>query len=71
MWPLVAAVDIGLVPYQLDLVDSRKKAFEGSLPEADAAHREAAHVAARSPADGAAVVLPCGEPWRALCLRDH
>src|SRR5688500_18691018 len=50
---------------------ARQLAHQGSLPEADAAHGEAAHVAPRSPAHLAAVVRLNREARCALRLGDH
>src|ERR687896_419983 len=49
---------------------ARKQPIEGALPEADTAHREAPHVAARAAADLTAVVLPDPEARCALRPRD-
>src|SRR5262245_9827397 len=45
-------------------------AQQGTLPEADPAHREPAHVATRSTADVAPVIRPDGEALLALGLGD-
>ena len=72
MWPLVAAVDIGLVSLPARLGHSRQEPFEGPLPEADAAHARngaCSRAVARRWSSGCAAVT--GEPRLALRLRDH
>src|SRR4051794_30789174 len=53
------------------LRDTRQLAHQGALPEADAAHREPAHVRPRSAADEAAVVGLHGVLGRPAGLGDH
>src|SRR3712207_844357 len=53
------------------LRDARQVAQQGALPEADAAQRKAADVAARAPAHDAAVIGANREALVALRLGDH